>query len=140
MRSSIAWVLSSALIVVPGLALARKSPVALAEVHAPARGNLQTSAVRATVEEELGALDLAGAKKSAILTVSVVRLESVATPKGVETTCVVSATLRTEGGQALLAVLEGHAKALGTGAPSLERAALRGAVHGAVARIPEALK
>jgi hypothetical protein len=140
MRATIAWLLSSAFIVAPGLAEARKPQVALAEVSTPARRDLAPAALRATVEEELGALDMAGAKKHAVLSVSVVRLDTVPTPKGVETTCVVSATLRTEGGQTLLAVLEGHAKALGAGAPSLERAALKGAVHGAMARIPEALK
>ncbi|CAN5535985.1 hypothetical protein BH09MYX1_BH09MYX1_41160 [soil metagenome] len=91
--------------------------------------------LRTTTEAELQSLDLRGAKKDAILSISLVRLET----DGERVTCVVSATLRTRSGGTIFAILEGRALAVGVSG-SAKSASLKGAVHGALGRIPEALK
>ena len=98
--------------------------------------------LRATVVEELPSIDLSRARRRPmILSVSLVRMETESTPDGPSTTCVISAALRTKKGGNLFAILEGRAKAQNGADPSFaqERLALRGAVRGALERIPEAL-
>jgi len=97
--------------------------------------------LRATVVEELPAIDLSHARhRPMILSVSLVRMETESTAQGASTTCVISAALRTKKEGNLFAILEGRAH---TQAPAVtfaqERAVLRGAVRGALERIPEAL-
>jgi len=113
--------------------------ISLGEVSAGANAALTPKVVSA-VQDELGHLDLSHARKQAVLSVSVVRLDSEARRGGSSTTCVVSATLRNPKTGAVFAIVEGRARAEGDSAPSLETSALRGAVHGAVARIPDALR
>jgi hypothetical protein len=93
-----------------------------------------TSALRSALQSEMRELDLRGAHKDAILSVSLVDME---TDKA-QATCVISATLRSRSG-VLFAVLEGRARAQG-GSAHVPESALRGAVHGALSRIPDALK
>ena len=91
--------------------------------------------LRQATEQELQSLDLRSAKKDAVLSISLVRLET----EGQRVTCVVSATLRTKSGGTIFAILEG--RALVSGASDRARSAsVKGAVHGALGRIPEALK
>jgi hypothetical protein len=96
--------------------------------------------LRASTEEELRALDLKSVPlaKRSILSVSLVRMDTAHAAGDTDvTTCIVSATLRNAKGGAIFAILEGRAHAdSGAG----DRAILRTAVRGAVARIPEALR
>ena len=91
--------------------------------------------LKADLEAEMRSLDLRAARKDAILSVSLVRLDA----ERDHAECVVSATLRSRDGGVLFAMLEGHARAQG-GSAHIPESALRGAVHGALSRVPEALK
>ncbi len=129
-------VMVSALLFAPAVGAETKSAVRLGEVTAAPRADASAvPLLRQTTEAELGALDLRGAKKDAVLSISLVRLET----EGQRVTCVVSATLRTKDGGTIFAILEGRALASGA-SDSAKSASLKGAVHGAVGRIPEALK
>ncbi len=101
----------------------------------PTQAAVSMTTLRGTVESEMGDLDLRGSHKDAILSVSVVKLESDRT----SATCVISATLRSRDGGVLFAVLEGRARAQGA-SDHIPESALRGAVHGALSRVPDALK
>jgi hypothetical protein len=83
-------------------------------------------ALRKAVEEEVARMKVT-AKRDAIVSVSLVKLDHGA--------CVISAVLRDKGG-AMFAMLEGRAQAGG----AVETAALQAAVHGAISRIPDALR
>lgn len=98
-----------------------------------------TPELRADLEAEIRSLDLRGARKDAILSVSLVRLDTERTRGSAAATCVVSATLRSRSGGVLFAMLEGHARAQGA-SDHIPESALRGAVHGALSRVPEALR
>lgn len=127
--------MASALLFAPAVGAETKK-VNLGEVSAAPRADASVvPLLRQTTEAELDALDLRGAKKDAVLSISLVRLET----EGQRVTCVVSATLRTKDGGTIFAILEGRALASG-GSDSAKSASLKGAVHGAVGRIPEALK
>jgi len=117
---------------------AESKAVSLGEVSAP--DATIAPKVTSAVQDELGLLDLSHAHKQAVLSVAVVRLDREARPRGEAITCVVSATLRNPKSGAVFAVVEGRARAEGESARTLEASALRGAVHGAVVRIPDALK
>jgi hypothetical protein len=84
-------------------------------------------------------LDLRGSRKDAILSVALLKLDSGRESGVVSATCVISATLRSREGGVLFAVLEGRARAQGA-SDHLSENAVRGAVHGALSRIPDALK
>jgi hypothetical protein len=113
----------------------------------PTNASSMTGALKSALESELKDLDLRGAHKDAILSVSLVRLdtdrrssssESARNASGVYATeCVVSATLRSRNG-VLFAMVEGRARAVGS--DHVSENAMRGAVHGALSRVPEALK
>lgn len=134
----------SAIAIAPS-AGAREHPVALGEVStAVVRGDRHLDAMlRATLVKELGELDFSRVPGAApaILSVSLVRMDSETTSKGKVATCIVSATLRTARGGAIFAILEGRAHAE-DGAPSrsLDESLLKSAVHGALHRVPDALK
>jgi hypothetical protein len=98
-----------------------------------------TPALRTALEAEMRDLDLRGSHKDAILSVSLVKLDSERDRGVASMTCVISATLRSRDGGVLFAVLEGRARAQG-GSDHLQESALRGAVHGAMTRVPDALK
>ncbi|HEY1959501.1 MAG TPA: hypothetical protein VGH28_28010 [Polyangiaceae bacterium] len=91
--------------------------------------------LKADLDAEMRALDLRAARRDAILSVSLVRMDAARD----HAECVVSATLRSRDGGVLFAMLEGHARAQG-GSGHVPESALRGAVHGALSRIPEALR
>lgn len=138
----VAALLGSALLCAEPPAQASSEPVALGEVSTViTRTGLDLrELLRTSAQEELRALDLSKvpASRRSILSVSLVRMETLrdATNTNV-TTCIVSATLRDARRGAIFAVLEGRAHAdSGAG----DRAILRTAVRGAVARIPEALR
>lgn len=105
----------------------------------PPAATHMTPELRADLDAELRALDLRGARKDAILSVSLVRLDTARGHGSDEATCVVSATLRSRSGGVLFAVLEGRARAEGVSG-RVSESALRGAVHGALSRVPEALR
>jgi hypothetical protein len=101
------------------------------------------SLLRSASEDELRALDLSRVprQKRVIVSVSLVRLDTFEEPKATDTTCVVSATLREAKGGTVFAILEGRARAKSDEAPgAVERSAVQGALHGALARIPEVLR
>jgi hypothetical protein len=120
-------------IAISATAGAKEHPVALGEVTtAVVRGDRQLDAMlRATLVKELGELDFSRVpgRAPAILSVSLVRMDSA--------TCVVSATLRAARGGAIFAILEGRARTE-SGAPS--QSLMKSAVHGALDRVPDALK
>jgi len=109
--------------------------LSLGEVAVVAKGatNMQ-GALKNALQAEIRDLDLRGAHKDAILSVSLVTLDA----DRAQATCVISATLRSRDG-ALFAVLEGRARAQG-GSDHVSESAMRGAVHGALSRVPEALR
>lgn len=101
----------------------------------PQNASSMTDTLKSTLESELKELDLRGAHKDAILSVSLVKLDT--DRRSSSTECVVSATLRSRSG-VLFAMVEGRARAVGS--DHVNESALRGAVHGALSRVPDALK
>jgi hypothetical protein len=101
------------------------------------------SILRAASEEELRSVDLSHVPrgKRVIVSVALVRLDTLGEPPAFDTTCEVSATLRDAKGGAVFAILEGKARAKSGGASgAVESSAVHGALHGALGRIPEALR
>jgi len=132
--------------VLPSSALCAEPVVGIGEVTvaaARADDDVDDGTFRAIVEEAVGAIDSTRLPRgrSAVLSVSLVRLESGAQPPHDEMSCLVSATLRDRRG-AVFAVLQGSAR--GHDEPrrrrSLEKALLRAAVAGALAGVPEAMR
>ena len=103
----------------------------------PTNASAMTSALKSALESEMKDLDLRGAHKDAILSVSLVKLDTEHARGSSSTECVVSATLRSRNG-VLFAMVEGRARAIGS--DHVNESALRGAVHGALSRVPDALK
>jgi hypothetical protein len=100
------------------------------------------SVLRAASEEELRTLDLSRVPrgKKVIVSVALVRLDTLAEVRATDASCVVSASLRDAKAGTVFAILEGRARAKsGDERGSVESAAVHGALHGALARIPEAL-
>jgi hypothetical protein len=118
-------------------------PVALGEISSSVtRGDVDLRALlRSASEEELRALDWSQIRttKRAIVSMSLVRMDTVASRDSKATTCVVSATLRDAKRGAIFAILEGRARATSDPSAAIERSAIQTAVRGALARIPEAL-
>lgn len=145
---------STPLLGVLALALALSTTSADASVPALSIGEVTTrvtrkevdlpSAFRSAVEVELNQVDLRDVRKRERLVVSasLIRLDTETKDGRAHTTCVVSATLRKARGGALLAILQGKARAEDTArqVPSNEMAALRAAVHSAVVGIPTAMR
>ena len=94
--------------------------------------------LRSALDAEMRDLDLRRARKDAVLSVSLVKLDTEQQRGSASATCVISATLRSRDGGVIFAILEGRARAQGGG--HVDESALRGAVHGALSRVPEALK
>lgn len=101
----------------------------------PQSASSMTGELKSALESEMKDLDLRGAHKDAILSVSLVKLDT--DRRSSSTECVVSATLRSRSG-VLFAMVEGRARAIGS--DHVNESALRGAVHGALSRVPDALK
>ena len=121
------------------------APVTLGEVTSSvSRPNLDVQdALRRLATSELGRVDLRGARRGHwVLSVTLLRMETRLEERRARTTCVVSAMLRSERGGELHAILGGRAEL--EDAPrsvrALELGALRVAVHGAVGRVPDALR
>ena len=101
------------------------------------------SLLRAASEEELQALDLSLVPrgKRVIVSVALVRLDTLAQTSAVDATCEVSAALRDAKGGTVFAILSGKARAQSAGAPgTVESTVVHGALHGALAHIPEVLE
>jgi hypothetical protein len=125
-------------------AMARESRVVIGEVssNVTRAGQDYESLLRSASEEELSALDLSliPLKRRVIVSVALVRLDTLAAPRTTDATCEISATLRDARGGSVFAILQGKARAMSGGAPGeVESTAVHGALHGALARIPEAL-
>lgn len=101
----------------------------------PSSASAMEGTLKSALESEMKDLDLRGAHKDAILSVSLVKLDT--DRRSSSTECVVSATLRSRSG-VLFAMVEGRARAVGS--DHVSENALRGAVHGALSRVPDALK
>ncbi len=104
----------------------------------PSGATNMTSTLKSALESEMRELDLRGARKDAILSVSLVKLDTEHERGSSAATCVISATLRSRDGGVLFAVLEGRARAQGA-SDHVPENALRGAVHGALSRVADAL-
>jgi hypothetical protein len=96
--------------------------------------------VRRVSEDEVRGLDLSRVPvgKRVIVSVALVRMDTLDEPEK-SATCVVNATIRDAKRGAMLAILEGKAKASGE-TSTVEKNALQGALHGALAHIPEVLR
>ncbi len=136
----------------PGLragdAAAQAVAVTLAEVTTqvdPAATHLPDlkDVLRRSVEAELKTIDWGkeGLRRRYKISAAVMRLETASSGGVQRSSCAVSTAVRDERGK-LLAIVEGRARAEepGTGAASVERGALEGAVQGAVRRLPEAIR
>jgi len=98
--------------------------------------------LRSASEEEVLSLDLRRVprERRVIVSVALVRLDVDADPRAAGASCKVSATVRDARKGAVFAILEGEARATGQGsAGAAEATAVRGALHGALAHIPELL-
>ena len=139
--TTLVGVLSFALLAAAPTASAESRHVSLGEIAImPTGATYMTQALRTTIESEMRDLDLHGAHKDAILSVSLVTLDTEHDRGTVSNaTCVISVTLRSRAGGVLFAVLEGRARAQGASG-HVGESALRGAVHGALSRVPDALK
>ncbi len=125
---------------------AATAPIAIGEVTSEVtrEGVDVVLELRTVVEQELPAVDMAGRPKPrpAILSVALVRMERVASAdKKTTVACLVTATVRDKRKGAIVAVLEGRARAENEDrfAPLLEHAVMKSAVRGALAHLPEAL-
>ncbi len=120
--------------------------LALGEVSAKVESTVADLAgvLRRAAFAELAALDMRGVTttKHYVVSVSVVRLDRESTEKGSAATCIVSAVLRDAKRGALLVVLEAKARAedVTKHLSDTETSAVRGAVRGALLRLPEALR
>jgi hypothetical protein len=120
-------------------------PVAIGEVTSEVtrEGIDMPFELRSVVEQELPAVDMGGRPKPspAILSVSLVRMERTSADKKTSVTCLVTATVRDKRKGAIVAVLEGRARGENEERLTalLERAVMKSAVRGALARLPEAL-
>lgn len=131
-----------AVLVHGGVARADRSPLRVGEVEAEAPQVAQRA--KSALYDELTLLALPpSAQRSAasVVSMSVVKLERSRRGESRRIECVVSATLRDARKGTLYAVLEGRARLEdGAQSPQAEQAVLRGAIHGAVAQIPRALR
>jgi len=101
--------------------------------------------LRTMLEQELPGVDIGRPRpKPTVLSVSLLRMERTAVPgegNKTQVSVVVSATLRDKKKGAVVSVVEGRARAENDErlVDLLEHAALKSAVRGALARVPEAL-
>jgi len=130
----------------PTVAASPSAPIAIGEVTSEVtrEGVDVALELRAVVEQELPAVDMAGRPKPrpAILSVALLRMERASSAdKKTSVACVVTATVRDKRKGAIVAVLEGRARAENEDrfALLLEHAVMKSAVRGALARLPEAL-
>jgi len=150
--------LAAAAVVMAVPATAGERRVVVGEVSSQvARPGIDYEALlRSASEEEIRALDLTRvpAGKKVVVSVSLVRLDTLADVRATDASCEVNATLRDARRGTIFAILEGRARARsGDGASAqsagrstleargaVEESAVHGALHGALARIPEVLR
>jgi hypothetical protein len=125
-------------------ASAGPSPVTIGEVtSAVTREDSDLSALlRGAAEQELPGIELGSKPRPSILSFSLVRMDRAAVAENkTSVSCMVSATVRDKHKGVVLAVLEGRARAENEDrlVGLLERATLKSAVRGALARLPQAL-
>lgn len=133
-----------AAVLVAGVSDAGEPPIGVGEVTtAASASDVDVATLRSMVEEAVASLDAATMPKrnAAVLSVSLVRLDERVASQA-EVTCVVSATLRDRTHGSIFALLEASAR--GQDDPrrvrALEKATMRAAVSGAVARAGEAMR
>jgi hypothetical protein len=123
---------------------ARISPVALGEVHVPKPDATLRHEFRNLVQHELGRLnfDDVRPRDRYVLSAALLQISTHQSDGQSESVAVVSATLRSERGGTLHAMLEGRAQAVEAPdqARNGEQTAMRAAVRSALTRVPEALK
>ena len=124
---------------------AGEKPIVIGEVSSQVErvGVDYASLLRSASEQEVGALDVSHVPhgKRVIVSVALVRMDTFSEPRSIDATCEVSATLRDAKRGSIFAILEGKARARSGGATNtVERSALQGALHGALARIPDVLR
>jgi hypothetical protein len=133
-----------ALVVAAPTLLARDKPVVIGEVSSQVtREDVDYAGlVRSTSEDELRALDFSHVPrgKRVIASISLVRMDTFEGSPVTDATCEISATLRDARGGTVFAILEGKARAKTARTQTAELDALRGALHGALVRIPEVLR
>jgi hypothetical protein len=99
--------------------------------------------LRSASEQEILSLDLSKVPhgRQVIVSVALVRLETLAERRTTDTTCKISATVRDAKRGSIFAILEGEAHASSRDSASdVESTAVRGALHGALGHIPELLR
>ncbi len=140
------WIVVASLLLAWNVGAAPSPPIVVGEVTSEVtrEGIDLPLELRSVVEQELPAVDMAGRAKPrpAILSVSLVRMERAASAdKKTSIACVVTATVRDKRKGAIVAVLEGRARAENEErfAELLEHAVMKSAVRGALSRLPEAL-
>jgi len=122
-----------------GDASAADTSIALGEVAVPPEGSgVDSAALRSAAQGELGIVDQAKLqklrKKRAVL-VSVAVIGAEKSPYA----CTINAMLRDAKTGAMLAIIEGRARAEGDATTELRKQVLRAAMHSALMQIPEAL-
>jgi len=142
-------------------ASAGERPIVIGEVSSQvARVGVDfASLLRSASEQEVRGLDVSHVPhgKRVIVSVALVRMDThmnahmnahvdtrtdtLAEPRAVDATCEVSATLRDAKHGTVFAILDGRARAESGGTTdTVELSALQGALHGALARIPDVLR
>ncbi|HVY32733.1 MAG TPA: LPS assembly lipoprotein LptE [Polyangiaceae bacterium] len=98
--------------------------------------------LRAALTDELSRVGLSQVKRPLIVSATLTRLSSERRDERTKTTATISLALRRADDQVLFAELRGRASVEEStnNAASLRRAALQGAVRGAVARLPEVVQ
>jgi hypothetical protein len=143
LRHAAAIAIGVSTIALPALAGERRVVIGEVSSRVTRAGVDYESLLRAASEVELTGLDLSHVPrgKQVVVSVALVRLDTLAQARATDATCEISATLRDAGGGTLFAILQGKARAQSGGAAGeVESTAVHGALHGALARIPEVLR
>ena len=142
-RRALALVLALAALAVSAQAGERRITIGEVSSKVTRSGINYESLLRSASEEELQALDLSHVPrgKRVIVSVALVRLDTLGDPRALDTTCEVSAAVREAQGGNMIAILSGKARGTSGAAPgSVESTLVHGAIHGALAHIPEVLE
>jgi hypothetical protein len=137
----IAPLLALALVALPASAAAPSVTVGEVTSSVVREGVDLNAMLRGVVEQELPGVDVGTRAKPTIVAFSLVSMDRTTADAKTQVSCVVSATVRDKRKGALVAVLEGRARAENEEklVDLLERATLKSAVRGALSRLPEAL-
>jgi hypothetical protein len=143
MRTVASIVLAAVVFAAPAIAGERRVVIGEVSSRVARAGVDYEPLLRSASEAELSALDFSRVprQRNVIVSVSLVRLDTLSEPAQTDATCEVSATLRDAKAGTVFAILEGTARVKGGGAPgAVERSVVHGALHGALGRIPEVLR